>query len=79
MAIIARFKGIVFFRYGGTSNLMQERITYIHWTPVMRDTLRKAYDAAISADNEEFTIKEGKFLTSYAKYLLEYLDEKLGV
>lgn len=38
--------------------------------------LRAAYNRAVEAGKEQFTFEGNELLTSYAKYLLEYLDLK---
>lgn len=38
------------------------------------EPLRKAYNQAVKAKKEQFTYKGTELLTSYAKYLLEYLQ-----
>lgn len=43
-----------------------------------RDALRKAWRAAVDQDKDEFMFEGHLFLTDYAKYVLEYLDSKLG-
>lgn len=44
-----------------------------------RDRLRKAYDAAVAAKQEQFNFEGNDLLVAYAKYLLEYLDSRLGL
>jgi hypothetical protein len=46
--------------------------------PVMV-ALRKAYDAAVAANESEFTFQGNTFVTAYAKYLLEYYEPKFGI
>lgn len=36
--------------------------------------LRRAYNRAVKQGKEQFTYKDHDFVTSYAKYLLEYLS-----
>lgn len=43
-----------------------------------RDALREAYEAAVRAGQEQFTFRGLEYDTGYARYLLEYLDSKLG-
>lgn len=50
----------------------------ITFTPEMRDSLRVAYDKAVAAKQDIFTWDGKQFVTSYAKYMLVYLDDKLG-
>lgn len=65
--------------------------TVINWTRLKAESLREAYDEAIAARQTEFTwtemdgngfmarkIKDHPMLTSYAKYLLEYLEGELA-
>jgi len=47
--------------------------TPITWTPALVDEFRAVYQANI--DQELFKFHGVTFLTAYAKYLLEYLDE----
>src|SRR3954463_873057 len=52
-------------------------------TPMMtfdrprKQRLRAAYNAALAADQEQFTFEGAELLTSYARYVLMYLDTKL--
>jgi hypothetical protein len=41
------------------------------------DDLKKAYDKAVSEGKTQFTYEGEEVLTSYAKYLLEYLKTLL--
>ena len=41
-----------------------------------RDKLRKAYGEAVTNSHAEFTFEGNEFVTSYARYLLQYLDSK---
>jgi hypothetical protein len=50
----------------------------ITWDRAKRDQLRKAYNAALAAGKEVFQFEGHDLLVSYAKYLLEYLDSRLG-
>lgn len=43
-----------------------------------RDRLRKEYEAAVAAGKDRFTFDGHELLVTYAKYLLEYLDMRLG-
>lgn len=49
------------------------------WTKAMREQLRKAYQQAVDNNKEEFTFEGNQYDTFYAKYLLEYMDMKMGV
>ena len=40
--------------------------------------LRKAYNKAVAAKETEFEFNGKAFLVTYAKYLLEYLDDFFG-
>ena len=49
----------------------------IQWDiPKMR-RLQIAYDAAVADGRDQFTFEQHQFLTSYAKYLLEFLHGRL--
>tara|TARA_R100000541_G_scaffold45362_3_gene52416 strand:- start:19588 stop:19761 length:174 start_codon:yes stop_codon:yes gene_type:complete len=41
--------------------------------------LKKAYDIAVASKKEEFTFQGEVFATSYAKYLLEFLETQVTV
>lgn len=43
-----------------------------------RERLRQAYEAAKAAGTDVFTFEGNEYLVSYARYLLEYLDTRLG-
>ena len=47
----------------------------INFTPQVRDALRKEYEAAVERGDEEFAFRDCAFVTEYAKYLLEFLDD----
>jgi hypothetical protein len=57
---------------------MSEAQKYITWTIPLREQLRKAYKLAIEHKRESFIFDGNEFVTSYAKYLLEHLDNQLG-
>ncbi len=42
------------------------------------EELRLAYNKAVEDKCDAFMFHDHKFLTSYAKYLLEYVDRRLG-
>jgi hypothetical protein len=42
-----------------------------------REQLRQAYENAVSKQLESFTFDGREYLTAYAKYVLQYLDEVL--
>lgn len=44
-----------------------------------RERLREAYTQAVKRNADSFTFEGNVFVTDYAKYLLEFLDIKLGV
>jgi len=51
----------------------------ITWTPARLEQLRKAYNDAVEAEQEQFTLRlKGEepveLVTQYAKYLVEHLD-----
>lgn len=46
----------------------------LHFTPEKRDQLRIAHTAAVERGASEFEWAGATFVTDYAKYLLEYLD-----
>ncbi len=56
----------------------REKQEYIQWTPLMFKAFKKAFDAACKANVEQFVFDGHDFLTAYAKYLIEYLEPKLG-
>ena len=41
--------------------------------------LRKEYDKAVATKKETFTFQGEEFSTSYAKYLLEWLDTQVTI
>lgn len=48
------------------------------FTPDKVKALRKAYAMAVETEAESFIFDGRELLTSYAKYLLEYLDMQFG-
>lgn len=52
-------------------------MTNINFDKPMRDRLRKAYEAAVKANADTFVFEGNVYVVGYAKYLLEYLDERL--
>jgi hypothetical protein len=42
----------------------------------MLNRLKKAYDKATSKSKDMFTFEGNDYVTNYAKYLIEYLEEK---
>jgi hypothetical protein len=43
------------------------------------NSLKVSYEKAVSENKEQFTFESQILLTSYAKYLLEYLENVLGI
>ena len=43
------------------------------------NSLKVSYEKAVSENKEQFTFENKILLTSYAKYLLEYLENVLGI
>ena len=39
------------------------------------DNLKIAYDRAVDADKEDFWFEDAHFLVTYAKYVIEYLEQ----
>lgn len=50
----------------------------LEMTPALRDDLRQSYQQALSEGAEEFTWQGHDLLTSYAGYMLDFLDIKFG-
>jgi hypothetical protein len=46
----------------------------VNFSPKKRDALRKKYDQAVEDGKDHFMLDDDKFVTGYAKYLLQYLD-----
>jgi len=57
-----------------TEHLAEKR--EMHFTPQLRDDLRKQYDKAVKDGKDKFVFNTWEILTGYAKYLLEYLDTR---
>ncbi len=55
---------------------MDERKTILFTIP-MREALRSTWSDAVKDKRESFTFQGDTYLTSYAKYLLEHLDNVL--
>ena len=49
----------------------------ITWDRHLLNKLQIAYDKAVEEDKEVFTFKGEQFVTSYAKYLIEHLENNL--
>lgn len=56
--------------------VMDERVV-ITWDKPMRERLRKAYKKAERGHQSAFIFEGNQYLTTYAKYLLEYLDMQM--
>jgi hypothetical protein len=50
----------------------------ITWTKPMFKRFKKAYADAVAAQQANFVFDGHDFLVSYSKYLIEYLESKLG-
>lgn len=50
----------------------------IKFTPAMRDQLRETHAEAVKYRQATFTFDGQEYDTEYAKYLLEFLDQKFG-
>lgn len=57
---------------------VMENRPVITWTEPMRERLRKRYKQAERDYESAFEFDGHQYLTHYAKYLLEYLDMKMG-
>lgn len=51
--------------------------TTISWTPHMLDRFQQAFDAAEQLKLESFMFDDNEFVTAYAKYLIEHLNNVL--
>ncbi len=49
----------------------------ILFTIKKKEALRKAYEEAVAQGQDSFTFEGTQYLTEYAKYLLEHLDNNL--
>lgn len=45
-------------------------------TPTLLEELKKAYEKAVEKGEKEFKLNDLDFVTNYAKYLIEYSEEK---
>ena len=43
------------------------------------NSLKLSYEKAVSENKEQFTFERQIILTSYAKYLLQHLENELGI
>lgn len=50
----------------------------INFTPELFASLKRAYEHAVEIKAEAFTFEGQVILTSYAKYMIEYLSTKFG-
>lgn len=50
----------------------------LQFTKDLLATFKKSYELALENNLEIFTFNGHEFLTSYAKYLIEYLESKFG-
>jgi len=48
----------------------------IMFDPPMLNRLKKAYDKATSESKDMFAFEGNDYITNYAKYLIEYLEER---
>lgn len=51
-------------------------MTTVSFDLLMLNRLKKAYDRATSESKDMFTFEGNDYVTNYAKYLIEYLEEK---
>lgn len=51
---------------------------YISWDKLMAKRLKKRYQQAVENGEKDFTFEGNEFVTNFAKYLLEYLESRLG-
>jgi hypothetical protein len=63
------------------SDRLQSLFTEVTWDILKFRRFKKAYNRTVKAKKESFTFKDGskkyKFLTTYAAYLIEYLEQRL--
>ncbi len=57
---------------------MSNAPTKITFTPALRDAFQSAYDHAIDNGHQQFKWHGHDYLTSYAKYLLQHLDNQFA-
>lgn len=48
----------------------------IEWTPAMLKRFKVAYKKACENKQDTFVFNNNEFVTSYAKYLIEYLETR---
>ncbi len=57
---------------------MTSKPEVVHWTPAKRARLLSAYEHAVAHNEPQFAFEGNEFVTSYAKYLLEYLNDQFN-
>ncbi len=57
---------------------MSNAPTKITFTPALRDALQSAYDHAVAKEQDEFNWHGNAYVTNYAKYLLQHLDNQFA-
>lgn len=57
---------------------MSKELTMVTWTTPKLQLFKKAYKQAIKSGQEMFVFEGHDFLVPYSKYLIEYLEERLG-
>ena len=50
----------------------------ITWDRNLLEKFRAAYTRAVKAGHDEFTFQDNVIVVGYAKYLIEYLDERIA-
>ena len=58
---------------------MSDERKMITFTPAKYRRLKLAYDYAVKEGQERFDFEGEVFVTAYAKYVLEYLKQRLDV
>lgn len=56
---------------------MTDNNPVITWDRPMMQRLQARYDLAVKNKEDRFTFEGHEFVTDYAKYLLQYLGDKL--
>lgn len=51
---------------------------FIRWTVETREQLRKSYKLAVENKHEVFVFNGDQYVTDYARYLLQHLDNTFG-
>ncbi len=57
---------------------MSNAPTKITFTPALRDAFQSAYDHAIANEQDKFNWHGHAYVTNYAKYLLQHLDNQFA-